>query len=515
MWQYNYDYLCHSGDYLMHRQYKYIDKYEKNGKTVYVYETPMQAAGRRAEYNINHPISSAISGTKLWYPAQKNELRKTSPLSSTRSVGGVFGRNARKSQNIRQNEINKSVDAASKYVKSQAASNAQNARQNEINKSMKLSVSRAQDSRQKAIDKSITRANDVAVSKAERAYNKAKERALEAANNLYQLKRFSYQPKEQEISAAASDVHKYKTEMEKAAQDLKKAKEKSRVFSEYPYSRDVDNDLNKTLNTIGYSTYISGQSLNGSTASRSNAAQNAREAAIADSVKATDTANKIADAKRQTKVNKAVAKTIEYINKTQGTNYGSEAGTAAEKERVKKASEESRERAAKDQNSRKAAIARSVEATKNATPLVNANKQETERRRSSNTAERSQNAREAAIAKSINTSRQISNAKKQEYERMITGSTRTENAERDADYITDLLNKEKKSLKDAGNIGSDLYTELSAYQKVYNKVKNDSKVTPVTKEKLQWIIKDLEKDIDKAYENAETFENSKSIKRWK
>lgn len=505
MWQYNYDYLCHS------KGHKYIDKYVKNGKTVYVYETPMQAAGRRAEYNINHPISSAISGTKLWYyPGKKNELRKTSPLSSTRSVGGIFGRNARKSQNARQNEINKSVDAASKYVKSQAAASAQNARQNEINKSMKLSVSRAQDARQKAIDKSITDSNRTTAIKAESAYNKAKEKALEAANKLYQLKRYNLQPREQEISAAASDVEKYKKEMEKAAQDLKKAKEKSGVFSYYPHIRDVDNDLNKTLYTIGYSTYVAGYPINGSTASRSNAAQNAREAAIAGSVKATDTANKIADSKRQTKVNKAVAKTIEYINKTQGTNYGSEAGTAAEKERVKKASEESRERAAKDQNSRKAAIARSVEATKNATPLVNANKQETERRRSSNTAERSQNAREAAIAKSINTSRQISNAKKQEYERMITGSTRTENVERDADYINNLLSKERKDKS-----SSDLYENLKAYTNVYNTVKDDSKVSPVTKEKLQWIIKDLRKDIDKASENAETFENSKSIKRWK
>lgn len=44
MWQYNYDYLCHSSSH------KYINKYKsKSGKTVYVYD---------AKYVANHPISS-------------------------------------------------------------------------------------------------------------------------------------------------------------------------------------------------------------------------------------------------------------------------------------------------------------------------------------------------------------------------------------------------------------------------------------------------------------------------
>lgn len=196
--------------------------------------------------------------------------------------------------------------------------------------------------------------------------------------------------------------------------------------------------------------------------------------------------------RQQTAVNKAVAKSIAYINKTYGTNYGSEVATAAEKERVKRAVEASKDRPAKDQNSREAAIARSVEATKNATQLANARKQEAERRRASNTAERSQNAREDAIAKSITSSKQIANAKKQEYERMVAGSTRRENTLRDDPYISSLLNKELK-----GNLMRDVVDYLDAYEKVYDKVKDDPKVTAATKDDLKVIINAFKEEVRK------------------
>jgi len=53
VWQYNFDYLCHSS-------HKYIDKYNKNGKTVYVYDKDGSIANR-----YNHPISSVILKSSL------------------------------------------------------------------------------------------------------------------------------------------------------------------------------------------------------------------------------------------------------------------------------------------------------------------------------------------------------------------------------------------------------------------------------------------------------------------
>jgi len=403
MWHYNFDYLCHGMN-----GYKYIDKYRgKNGKWNYVYEgqkarergiakskqtTRNMILRQLSEEGIKNPITG---------PAKYYDYLRTGKVPESKS-----SKTTAKQISTRKSEIRQKVDASID----------QKAREREIAegkaaakdyRQSKVTANDVQRERERAIKEGMSsnrQWNRDAISKGSsvEAAQKARERGI--AEGKKSAKKYSTSvgaKKNAELVKILGDmINGTKSDIKKNVHANFKTNEAQRGRAE---------DINKSVEAAREAQRKKENSLG------------ARIKKNVDSDIATAIALNKSKAKSQKEMLKDNAK--EIVDNKYPARMSKEEKAAKQQER-----EHSRTTAAIDaQNARQRAIEASQARQRQAEA---AKQQEAERKQAGNrSVERAQNAREAAIAKSVQTTKetnqakQVANAaKQQEEERRIAGA---------------------------------------------------------------------------------------------
>lgn len=176
MWSYN-SFYDDPNNVLAHSSHKYIDKYEKNGKTVYVYD---------GEYVANHPLTSVNKKTL----SGNSTLRKYGPL---------------KTRAQRQKD--------KQYYDSSRVTNAA-----------------------KQAEKERRRSSDIVdINKALRATSSSYRDAYDSLDNLKNLSRKKEDFRQQDFDGMARDVYIKIKKVQKSYEDLIRAYENAGKDSDVAY----------------------------------------------------------------------------------------------------------------------------------------------------------------------------------------------------------------------------------------------------------------------------------------
>ena len=483
MWHYNFDYLSHGMN-----GYKYIDKYRgKNGKWNYVYE------GQNAR---ERGIKKSTIATR---ENIKNQLRGTPSYwdyLTTKKVPGSNSSITAKPISTRKSEIRQKVDPTID----------QKAREREIAKGKaaakdyrqsKVTAAEVQRERERAIKEGMSsnrQWNRDAISKGSSVEAAQKAREQEIASSKAATKRY-------DTSQGAKKMAELPGKLSPMVEDTKKlVKNIKGNYERNVAQKSRAEEIAKAVDTIREQ-------------------QRKKENSLGAKIKR-NVDNDVATA---IELNNSKAKTPKEIIKSNAKDIVEGKVNSMSKEEQKWANaakqqerEHSRTTAAIDaQNARQRAIEASQARQRQA---ASAKQQEEERKQAGNrSVERAQNAREAAIAKSVQTTKetnqakQVANAaKQQEAERRMSGSTKRENSLRDDKYISELLNKELGLPSSSVSINDKSVMEMrNAYAKVYQKIKNDSKIAPSTKDEFKKLLDYLDEVYKKSRdENTKTWEDA-------
>lgn len=541
MWHYNFDYLSHGTN-----GYKYIDKYRgKNGKWNYVYEgqNKRERAIKKSTIATRENIKNQLRGTPSYWdylttgrvpegykyndnkkPAKKMNLTKQ---EIRQKVDPAID------QKAREREIAKGKAAAKDYRQAKVtAAEAQRERERAIKEGMSSnrqwdrnrvskgsSVEAAQKARTKAIAEGRAANKDwysnptVKSKKSLIDYEKTGTELRNRVENLRDRVADKYNQASNSVNDAKDRFKEGHAQSEarkaeqRAANKAKTDKIKNKFKSDYDK---VASSVKDTLNKMAEEA-VKNQNEN-------NRRQRPDDKAIKNFDRPTqitrEVINRAKNEKgdvnrsiREAEIAKSVAKT-QKVNEQLNREQWKSAANQQEAERR-------RSTAAIDaQNARQKAIEVSQARQRQAAA---AKQQEEERKQAGNrSVERAQNAREAAIAKSVQTTKeanqakQVANAaKQQEAERRMSGSTKRENALRDDKYISELLNKELGLPSSSVSINDKSVMEMrNAYAKVYQKIKNDSKIAPSTKDEFKKILDYLTEEYEKTRDkNTKTWDD--------
>lgn len=143
MWEYNYNYLCHSS-------HKYIQKQWKNGRWVYEYDLTSRADFSADEHNARKRglrskgnFNSLLTGMK--YSDEKSDEHRKAELDAKRKKA------LKDAQNAREAAIQKSASTAHKYANQQEADH----RKRETDAERQAELLKAQNARDRGIARSV------------------------------------------------------------------------------------------------------------------------------------------------------------------------------------------------------------------------------------------------------------------------------------------------------------------------------------------------------------------------